>query len=722
MEQMKRRLIDWTRIASLPALLAASVSATAQDEATPAAAAEEEVVVIGVRGRLEQAGNLKDAIVRTEEISAGTLDSTRSVNLTEAMQDKPGVIVSNECSMCGYKRIQLNGLKAEHTSIMIDGLPAHTILSGFYAVDAIATTGVERIEIARGAGASLTAPEAIGGVVNVVTFESLENGFDIDLGTGEDGFQQIGLLGTLASESGDLRATFIGQFDERKQFDADGNGVSENPLLDNGVATARISWDATNSDNLNFRLSHVHQEMFGGPMLGDQTPSISAAIASESLGEAAQLFIGDDVRNRYIGNAWETTEWVDTERLETSASWLRELSNDWNVSLSASASSHVQNSFYEGFDYDADDDMLYLDARFNYSLNDNHHLTFGTDSRTEKMRSRSKAGELVNNDGDPTTNYVSDSFNYDVLGLYLQDTWTVSDSVEVQMALRADQVEADFVDPTKPGVEIDRSIVSPRLDMSYSHNDEWTSRFSVGRGYRAPLSFFETDHGILDAGVGFDIDINELERSLSTSYSLAHEGNAIISSFSITNTNVENLSTLDETEDGVPLLTQLSGDASVLAVDLAVGYQIADNFLVNFTASKFNHDDAFKSSFGVATMEEQANLNFDWDPEGWEVYASLSGVGSRNLLAYGYEGYNDAALTIPKSTNAPSFYWVDLRVARDLGDRTTFYVGANNLFDNTQAGDEDSPLMFDADGGYDVAYIYGLLRGREVYAGFMHSF
>ena len=98
---------------------------------------------------------------------------------------------------------------------MIDGLPAHTILSGFYAVDAIATTGVERIEIARGAGASLTAPEAIGGVVNVVTFESLENGFDIDLGTGEDGFQQIGLLGTLASESGDLRATFIGQFDER---------------------------------------------------------------------------------------------------------------------------------------------------------------------------------------------------------------------------------------------------------------------------------------------------------------------------------------------------------------------------------------------------------------------------------------------------------------------------------------------------------------------------
>ena len=80
MEQMKRRLIDWTLIASLPALLAASVSAGAQNEAAPSAATEEEVVVIGVRGRLEQAGNLKNAIVRTEEISAATLDSTRSVN------------------------------------------------------------------------------------------------------------------------------------------------------------------------------------------------------------------------------------------------------------------------------------------------------------------------------------------------------------------------------------------------------------------------------------------------------------------------------------------------------------------------------------------------------------------------------------------------------------------------------------------------------------------
>lgn len=63
--------------------------------------------------------------------------------------------------MCGVKRIMLNGMKGEQTTILVDGLPVHTMISGYYAVDAIPTTGVERIEVARGAGASLIAPKPL---------------------------------------------------------------------------------------------------------------------------------------------------------------------------------------------------------------------------------------------------------------------------------------------------------------------------------------------------------------------------------------------------------------------------------------------------------------------------------------------------------------------------------------------------------------------------------
>ncbi len=46
----------------------------------------------------------------------------------------------------------------------------------------------------------------------------------------------------------------------------------------------------------------------------------------------------------------------------------------------------------------------------------------------------------------------------------------------------------------------------------------------------------------------------------------------------------------------------------------------------------------------------------------------------------------------------------------------------NNLFDYTQAGDEDSPLFWDSEGGYDVAHIYAPLRGRYVFGGFKAAF
>lgn len=703
-------------------LLSACVGLTVQFIVSQSALAQnndeklDEIVVEGsVRERMEQAGTLKDVVERTEQIGADTLASSRAVSLTEAMQASPGVVVSNECSMCGYKRIQLNGLKAEHTNITIDGIPIHTILSGFYAVDAIATTGVDRIEVARGAGASLTTPEAIGGVVNVVTVESFENSFSVDVAAGEEGFKQAGLLGTLVNDDASVRLTLIGQYDERDQFDADGNGVSENPYLSNGQTTARLSWDFSSTDNLAVRISAVQQELFGGPVLGDVVSSISSAINSEVLGEAPQLFVGDDVRNEYIGNPWETTEWVETQRFESSVSWLHEINSKWNVTTSLSFSTHEQDSYYEGFDYVADNDMLFADVRFNFLASDNHLLTFGVDMRDEDMRSSSEAGEAA-------TEYVSDSFDYNLQGVYIQDSWNVNDNLELKMALRFDNVDADFIDPSKPGTEIDETIVSPRIDARFFHNDEWTSRFSIGRGFRAPLSFFETDHGILDAEVGFEIDIDELERSLSKSYSLSFEGEALTSTVSLTHTNVENLSALDETGAGVPLLTQLEEDASVTAFDVAVGYQVTDSTLINLNASKYNHNSVFKSSFGVATIEEQLNLSVDWDYKGWEVFAALTWIGDRDLEDYGYEGFNDINGNIAKTTSAPSVHWIDLRVAKELREGFVIYAGGNNILDATQTEDDETPLMFDADGGYDVAYIFGLLRGRELYAGIKYEF
>ena len=699
--------------------LAAGFATAHEDGAAGGEAAKEieEVIVIGVRQRLAQAGLLQDKVQKTEVIGSEAILNSRAVSLTEAMQDQPGVVVSNECSMCGYKRIQLNGLKAEHTTILTDDLPSHTIVSGFYAVDAIPTTGVLRIEVARGAGASMTAPEAIGGTVNVITIDPVQNGFTVDLSAGETGFVQAGVLGTLIGNSDATRLVFIGQHDDRDQFDADGNGVSENPRLANTTVAARLTWDATWRDSVSIRLGHARQELFGGPMLGDVTSSVDAAIDSVAFGSAPRLFENDDVRQRFTGHPWETTEWVQSKRREASVNWLRELANDWHAIVAFSQSDHRQDSFYEGFDYTADNRMGYATAQLGRRWNEAHLVSFGVDARHETMASASAAGQAANHDGDPATVYVSDAFRYDVRAFFARDSWTVTDRLTVDAALRFDAIEADFVDPAKPGLEIDRRLLSPRIDMRYRHDDRLASRFSAGRGYRAPLSFFETDHGILDAALGFALDVDQLERSVSLGYALSFEGRALTWTVSLAQTRVDHLAALGETARGVPLLTQLDRKATVNAADLAVGIEVVPGLTVNLLGATFRHNDAFKSAFAVATIEEQANVSVDWDFRGWEAFASWSWVGARNLADYGYAGFNDARLSQAKSSRAPSFGWLDVRGAKTLANRWTIYVGANNLLDATQAADHQSPLFYGPDGAYDVAYIFGLLRGRETYAG-----
>ena len=727
MPQLKLTLVAAAIAASLsPAFV---IAQTAEEVA---ADGTEVIEVQGVRTRLEQAGALADTITKTELIGEITIANKNAVNLTEAIDTSPGVKVSAECSMCGVKRIMLNGMKGEQTTILVDGLPVHTMISGFYAVDAIPTTGIEAIEVARGAGASLTAPEAIGGTINVITKEPTESGAEFDISAGENGYRKLGFAGYGVSEDGRTRATLIGQYDDRDAFDGDNNLVNESPSMENRILTARISHDIGDFDNLVLRVSNVESDVFGGPMLGNtfngkHIDSLGGVLADFASGEADELFVDGDVRNDFAANAWETTEWIKTTRDEVSLSWLHEFNDKLNLTTAVSYADHVQDSFYEGFDYYADDEMLFLSARFNYILNDDHLLTFGVDNRSEEMRSTSLAGDANLTDGDPDTTYVSDSFDYDVIGLYLQDTWQVSDALEISLALRYDQIEADFVDPSKPGVEIDEDILSPRLDMRYMHTDNLTSRFSAGHGYRAPLSFFESDHGILDAGAGFDIQVDELERSNSANYSLAWEDDKLTAAASIAWTEVENLAGLDENEAGVPVLIQLDEDASVVAADIAVGYAFTDDLTVNFTAEVYNYDDAFKSSYAIAPTEERITLAADYDIAKWELYADVVWYGSRDLADYGYDGlYNtleDAANGVnAKSTDASSYFIVNMKASYELNKNFSVYVGASNLFDYNQAADEESPLFFDDAGEFDVGYIYGPLRGREAYAGLKVTF
>ena len=693
--------------ASLP--LAAPTMVLAEDGAN-----DKKIEVIEVRSlrqKLDQAGRLKDVIQKTEVLDALTIENKNALSLTAAINNEPGVNVSNECSMCGVKRVMLNGMKGEHTTILVDGLPTHTLISGFYAVDAIATTGVDRIEVARGAGASLIAPEAIGGTINIITKEAYENTASFDFAKGSHDFTAMKGMATGVSEDGKTGVTFIAQYDKQDQEDHDDNGVSEAPFIENLSFTTLLTQDLSDTSNIQARISKVQSEIFGGPVIGDKVGSIGAAIAGYDGEESDSLFADDDVRNEYIGKPWETTEWIDTSRDEAYIKYLTEISDTTVAEFAVSYAKHEQDSFYEGIDYQADDTMWYVRAKFDMELSDEHFITFGADSRREEMRSNTDALEAV-------AAYQSDSFDYDTTGIFFQDTWTPMEELEIALAMRIDNVKADFVDPEKVGTEIDETFFAPRLDVRYFHTDELTSRFSMGRGYRAPLSFFETDHGILDAELGYQIDIDSLEESLSASYSLSYDNQVLAVTASLAHSDVENLASLEETAEGVPLLTQLDEDAAVTTMDVTVGYNVTENFTVNLGVEKFNYDDAFKSSYAIAPVEERASIELQYEKDNLKVFWSTVWFGEKDLAEYGYEGFNRLGdESTAKTLTGKAFSSSDLKVQYQLTESTKVYAGVSNIFEETQIDSSDTPLFYDADGGYDVAYIYGALHGREFYAG-----
>lgn len=662
-----------------------------------------------VAERLEKRGALKNSIVATEVLTQKAIEKKQAANLSEAIDNEVGIQSATGCSMCGMKRVRINGLKGEHTTVLVDNVPMHSTVSSYYGLDSIATAGIESIEIARGSGASLIAPGAIGGVINIKTKKADRNGVMFDASVGNEDYLNLSGVGTAVSADGRSRVMLSAQYSVQGQWDADDNLVNESPEMSNQAVRLKFSHDPSDTDNLDLSIAVMRSEIFGGPMSKEEY----APIMGDGTGEVR--FKDDDVRNTYIGDPLATLEVIDTDRQEAVAKWTHEISHAGNFVITGSGSRQIQDSIYEGDTYYSIDYTFFADGRVNYYLSDNHFLTGGVDTKQENMHSTSSFYD--------NPDIAKDNFEFSSYGIYLQDIWTPADNLEISIAVRGDKINVDWTD-VGTGEEIDEFVLVPRLHVRWDHTAALTSRFSAGQGYRAPLTFFESEHGILEDGFG--IDVNDLERSNSAGYTLAYDDDRWTANASATWTQVENLAYINDEDYVRPTLTTLDDTLNTYAFDIVGGYQVTEWLNLGASYEHFEFDKEYKAAQFLAQIEDRARLMLDVDYAGWDFSATGTWIGSRDLSEYGYEGWNRLAdigdASKAKDTDASAYYTVDLRLSKELGETFSLYGGVKNLFDYTQAEDEESPLFFDADGGYDVGFIYGPLRGRQFYAGIQGKF
>ncbi|WP_448529361.1 TonB-dependent receptor plug domain-containing protein [Raineya sp.] len=103
----------------------------------------------------------------TQIITAAAIQKTALSRLHEIIQEQTGLLTIPDFG--GGEGVQMQGLDAAYTMILIDGQPLVGRRAGTLDLARISLHNIERIEIVKGASSSLYGSDALAGVINIIT-------------------------------------------------------------------------------------------------------------------------------------------------------------------------------------------------------------------------------------------------------------------------------------------------------------------------------------------------------------------------------------------------------------------------------------------------------------------------------------------------------------------------------------------------------------------------
>jgi outer membrane receptor for ferrienterochelin and colicins len=669
-------------------------------------------------------GSLRDALVKTESIGAKEIERSNASNLTEAVDNRPGVSVQVECSVCNVRNISLDNMPGRFTTLLIDGIPLYSSVSSAYGLDSVSVDGIERIDIARGAGASLIAPEALAGTVNIVTKRPTEKENVITAEAGEYGDHRGSAYLARPFDGGALALS--ADYREHDSVDGIGGGISQYTGFQRGMAGLGYFLDNLGGFKVRGRIDLIHEKRGGGALGNDY-----GAIESNTTGNPFNFSAGphgspdpngwvapdgvsgpDTLANGQNGwlynrGAAGLSQIITTDRQQATMIGERYVDGG-KLRLAAGVAHHQQGSFY-GSDalYDGTQHQYYLESSYQKPYGDNL-VTLGADYRSEDLASTGysfSTGRVSNGVDDYA--YRDPALFAQLYRPFLHDT------LELNASVRFDHHN------------VFGTIVSPRLNLLYHHDDAYSSRLSLGRGFRAPTSFFEQEHGILaDNYIVRRIDKPETSDNLS--YALSYSSDRFSWVASANYNRIHNFAMLTPgISDGhgqtYTLFSSAADPVSIRGIDWIGTYQMTPGTAVSLGAEGFKYDFT-PGTLAFARPNERVYLNVDSRLGAWDVSTKLTWTGPQNLARF-YDYANTPQYNLdgtPKPNRSPAFSVLDLHAEYRFDRRYSLFLGVNNVFDYQQAK-RDSYLWVDSAGNLDVTHIWGPTLGRQIYAGIRAS-
>ena len=698
--------------------LVVSVATLAQE--VPSETRPQQVTVTG-KPAATQPGALKDDVVKTETINAREIEKSGATNLTELMSHRPGIDAQLECSICNVRNITLNNLPGRFTTLMLDGVPIFSSVSNAHGLDMIGVDDLERVDISRGAGTSLIAPESLGGTVNMVTKRPGASGGELDLGIGTFGHRRAAARAASNFSGGAL--VLAATLQRHDSVDQVGGGVSQFTGFDRKLFGLGAFLDDVGGFKLRARFDHIDEQRMGGPLGRDYD-----AVRTSTSGNPFDFSVGPHAapqRDRWIvpgdgtlhapydDGRFGLAQIIFTRRNQLVVTAERQV-NDTRVRLALGTARHYQDSWFGGdADYFARQQQSYLEASVQRKVG-SALLSAGINQRYEDLHSRSASRDPSS----PTFGIEridADAYTYRTPALFVQayDTF-FSERLELNASMRHDRSN------------VFGGIMTPRLNLLWHHADDLSSRLAIGRGFRLPTSFFELEHAIL-AAPAVDRSRAKPERSRNLSYALNYADDRLAVTASLNHTRIDDLALfIDDTAGSGNFLLQPARSAfTVDNADVVGTWQVtpASALTVGFERYRYRFEAIDFANSLFARPDYRVTLGLDHDSGPWDLNLRATYTGPQDLAKfYAYADTPRFNLDgTPKRMRSPGFWVVDLRAAYRWNATLSAYFGIANLFDYRQERKE-SFLWVDRDGNLDVTQLWGPNLGRSAVAGVKVSF
>lgn len=435
-----------------------------------------EVVVSANRNEVSR----KDAPVVVNVLSQKLFEQVNSTDLAKALSYQSGLRVENNCQNCGFPQVRINGLEGPYSQILINSRPIISALSGVYGLEQIPTNMIERVEVVRGGGSALFGANAVGGTINIITKDPINNSYQVATNlsnmNGKAWEQYMGANASLVGKDNVYGLALYQTYRNRNPYDDDGDGFSEIGKLNMNTFGLRGYYRPTQTSRISLEYHTTNEFRRGG--------------------------------NKFKLEPFETDITEQTKHVINSGGVNYDLFlNSYKHKISSFASlQHVDRNSYYGAQQDPNaygktKDLTWVagatyTGNFEKVLFSPAQFTAGAEYQQDDLH-------------DVMSGYNRDLKQVVKIGsVFAQNEWKMN-LFSLLAGVRMDKHNL-----------IEKAIFSPRVNLLYKPLDKLQARATWSTGFRAPQAYDEDLHITAVGGEGVLISLADgLKPERSNSYS-----------------------------------------------------------------------------------------------------------------------------------------------------------------------------------------------------------